>query len=153
MIADPWSTPDNPLGSQAPKPIWTTRADLIEAGALAAGSTDAWEPAHLAPIVPEFGDTSHRDILVDLATDVLDAAYPQVTTAEEIEALGWMTVLVNDQGHVRQRTIAPDNRLDHGGKPWSQPGADGGRHRVGWSSAELAVSGPWTVVHRRSAAS
>ena len=147
-LTDPWSTPDNPLGSQAPQPSYLARADLVEAGALAVAMTDAWAPGDVEPIAPEFGDTSHRDVMVDLAAEVLAAAYPQVTTAEEIDALAWRTVLINDQGHVQQRVVAPDNRLDHGGKPWSKPGGEMGRHRVGWTSAELAASGPWTVVFR-----
>lgn len=144
---DPWFT-----GLPA-DPRTVTRAELIELAArvLMGYSPDhVWTEADLGPISAFDDETSSRDLFVGYATEALDATYPVVRTEAEIEALGWMTVVVNGQGSVRERVIAPDNHLDHGGKPWSTPGSDRGRHRVGQTSASLAMSGPWTVVVRRT---
>lgn len=128
---DPWFTGTN-------EPTFVTHDDRITAGIKAMNG--AW----------------HRTAQDQMVSEILDAAYPIVITADEIEDLPAGTVIISETGNVYKRSpfVAKPSRTsggDVGGREvWEKPGANesGSKiHRL--SSQQLAVGGvAWTVVHQ-----
>jgi hypothetical protein len=131
---DPWAI--------ATQPRALTRTDLIDLAAKAVSGYSPereWTDDDTSPLV-SFSTRSHKDGMVELATEVLDAAYPVVSTAAEIEALraSGHAVIVSAEG--------VEWRRDQHGVEWVRLGKN--ERLVRASSEQLAINGPWTVVWR-----
>jgi hypothetical protein len=146
---DPWN-----FGPSEPRTV--TRDDRVLAAARAIFDAVPF-PSDITPVPWEEMPDFVRDGYVGDACAALDAAYPLVESAEEIDALPPGTVIINEAGRVYQRILAGGYR-HVGGVPvgtlevWEQPGErESGRKVRRVTSATLAASGPWTVVHRVAA--
>jgi hypothetical protein len=144
-LADPWN-----FGP--PEPRTVTRDDRVLAAAHAIFDAVPF-PSDMDPVPWEESHYSVRQGYTADACAALDAAYPLVESAEEIDALPAATVIINEAGRVYQRILAGGYR-QVGGVPvgtlevWEQPGErETGRKVRRVTSATLAASGPWTVVH------
>jgi hypothetical protein len=146
MIAiDPWN-----FGPPEPRAL--TRDDRVLAAAHAIFDAVPF-PSDITPApwdeMPDFV----RDGYVGDACAALDAAYPLVESAEEIDALPAGTVIISEGGSVYRRALTGGldrvNGADVGTlEVWEQPGErETGRKVRRVRSSALAVSGPWTVVH------
>jgi hypothetical protein len=125
--ADPWAT--------QPEPRYLTRDDRIEAAAKTFALLDN---------AGNVEDTDRTNARV-----ALDAAYPQVTTAAQLEALPPGTVIVSDTGQVFfriDRKLSPYVWLENRNHSYGLALAS--------SSASIAANAAiwghvWTVVHQQ----
>lgn len=123
--ADPWAT--------QPEPRYLTRDDRIEAAAKTFALLDN---------AGNVEDTDRTNARV-----ALDAAYPQVTTAAQLEALPSGTVIVSDTGMVLIRVDRKRSKnawIEHRNQSYD----------FASSSATVAVNAAiwgrvWTVVHQQ----
>lgn len=143
-IEDPWSTGTT-------EPTYVTRSDREVAGARALIDQYPWEVTEAWDNLP----VQARQAYITDAAAVLDAAYPQVRSAADIEALPQGTLIVSTSGLVYVRALVGGLNQASGTtvgtlKVWEQPGAwESGRkvHRL--TSQQVAAGGQvWTVVRQ-----
>jgi len=81
----------------------SARDQLVERVALAmTGRSGGWTKQDREPVSP-LGADSHASIMIDLVREVLDAAYPQITTVADREALSVGTVVRSAAGTIACR--------------------------------------------------